>query len=261
MTAATPLPPIDTSKPHSARVYDFMLGGKDNYPVDQAMAELLPVEAKIGAHQQRAFMNRATAWLAGEGVTQFLDIGTGIPTAPNLHQVAQEIRPSARVVYCDNDPIVLRHAEALLISRPEGVTDYVHADVREPAIILDAARETLDFDRPTALSLLGLLHFLPDSEDPIGIVRTFTDAMTPGSYVVLSQGASDVNAELGEQSEDEYKKGGIQLTLRTREEFSRFFEGLDIVAPGLVKAPEWFNGTAAPAQEHSGIYVAVARVP
>lgn len=145
--------------------------------------------------------------------------------------------------------------------RPEGVTDYVHADVREPAIILDAARETLDFDRPTALSLLGLLHFLPDSEDPIGIVRTFTDAMAPGSYVVLSQGASDVNAELGEQSEDEYKKGGIQLTLRSREEFSRFFEGLEIVAPGLVTAPEWFNGTAAPAQEHSGIYVAVARVP
>ncbi|OWA23321.1 SAM-dependent methyltransferase [Streptomyces sp. CS057] len=261
MTAATPHPPIDTSKPHSARVYDFMLGGKDNYPVDQAMAELLPVEAKIGAHQQRAFMNRSTAWLAGEGVTQFLDIGTGIPTAPNLHQVAQEIRPSARVVYCDNDPIVLRHAEALLISRPEGVTDYVHADVREPAIILDAARETLDFDRPIALSLLGLLHFLPDAEDPIGIVRTFTDAMAPGSYVVLSQGASDVNAELGEQSEDEYKKGGIQLTLRTREEFSQFFEGLDMVAPGLVKAPEWFHGTPAPAQEHSGIYVAVARVP
>ncbi|MFH9685982.1 SAM-dependent methyltransferase [Streptomyces sp. NPDC017413] len=261
MTAATPHPPIDTSKPHSARVYDALLGGKDNYPVDQQVAELLPVEAKVGARQQRSFMNRATAWLASEGVTQFLDIGTGIPTEPNLHQTAQEIRPSARVVYCDNDPIVLRHAEALLVSRPEGVTDYVHADVREPAIILDAARETLDFDRPTALSLLGLLHLLPDAEDPFGIVRTFTSALAPGSYVVLSQGASDANEQLGKQSEDEYRKGGIQLALRSREEFSRFFEGLEIVAPGLVKAPEWFNGTPAPTQKFSGIYVAVARVP
>ncbi|MEV7458963.1 SAM-dependent methyltransferase [Streptomyces rubiginosohelvolus] len=261
MTAQAPHPPIDTSKPHSARVYDALLGGKDNYPVDQQVAELLPVEAKIGAHQQRAFMHRATAWLAGQGVTQFLDIGTGIPTEPNLHQIAQEIRPSARIVYCDNDPIVLRHAEALLVSRPDGVTDYVHADVREPAIILDAARETLDFDRPIALSVLGLLHFLPDTEKPIDILRTFTDAMAPGSYVVLSHGASDVNEEKGEQSADEYKKGGIQLALRTREEFSRFFEGLEIVTPGLVKAPEWFNGRPAPEQEHSGMYVAVARVP
>lgn len=261
MTAATPHPPIDTSRPHSARVYDALLGGKDNYPVDQQVAELLPVEAKVGARQQRSFMNRATAWLAGEGVTQFLDIGTGIPTEPNLHQTAQEIRPSARVVYCDNDPIVLRHAEALLVSRPEGVTDYVHADVREPAIILDAARGTLDFDRPIALSLLGLLHLLPDAEDPFGIVRTFTSALASGSYVVLSHGASDANEQLGKQSQDEYKKGGIQLALRSHEEFSRFFEGLEIVTPGLVKAPEWFNGTPAPTQEFSGIYVAVARVP
>ncbi|MEI7033511.1 SAM-dependent methyltransferase [Streptomyces pratensis] len=261
MPTETSHPPIDTSRPHSARVYDFLLGGKDNYPVDQAVAERLPVEARIGAHQNRAFMNRATTWLAGEGVDQFLDIGTGIPTAPNLHQSAQEVRPSARVVYCDNDPIVLRHAEALLISRPEGATDYVHADVREPASILDAARRTLDFDRPVALSLLGLLHFLPDAEDPIGIVRTFTDAMAPGSYVVLSQGAADVNPERGQQGADEYGKGGIQLALRTRGDFARFFEGLDIVAPGLVTAPEWFNGTPAPAPEESGLYVAVARVP
>ncbi|WP_411079782.1 SAM-dependent methyltransferase [Streptomyces sp. cmx-18-6] len=261
MTAEKSHPPIDTSRPHSARVYDSLLGGKDNYPVDQAVAERLPIEAKIGARQQRSFMNRATAWLAGEGVTQFLDIGTGIPTEPNLHQTAQEINPSARVVYCDNDPIVLRHAEALLVSRPEGVTDYVHADVREPDVILDAARKVLDFDRPIALSLLGLLHFLPDAEDPIGIVRTFTDAMAPGSYVVLSHGASDVDEEIGQQSEDEYQKGGIRLALRSRKEFSRFFEDLDIVEPGLVEAPEWFQGTDAPTPEKSGLYVAVARVP
>ncbi|MGV9580485.1 SAM-dependent methyltransferase [Streptomyces sp. NPDC003509] len=261
MTSGTPHPPIDTSRPHSARVYDSLLGGKDNYPVDQAVAEQLPAEAKAGAFQNRAFMNRATAWLAGEGVGQFLDIGTGIPTAPNLHQIAQSIDPRARVVYCDNDPIVLRHAEALLVSHPEGATDYVHADVLEPATILEAARKVLDFDRPIALSLLGLLHFLPDDVDPRAIVRTLAAALAPGSYVVLSQGASDVNPERGKQGAAEYGKGGIRLALRTRAEFARFFDGLDIVEPGLVTAPEWFRGTPAPEQELSGVYVAVARIP
>ncbi|WP_432102621.1 SAM-dependent methyltransferase [Streptomyces sp. bgisy091] len=261
MTTGTSQPPIDTSRPHSARVYDALLGGKDNYPVDQAVAEHLPAEAKAGAFQNRAFMNRATAWLAAEGVDQFLDIGTGIPTAPNLHQIAQAIDPAARVVYCDNDPIVLRHAEALLISTPQGATDYVHADVLEPAAIVEAARKVLDFDRPVALSLLGLLHFLPDDVDPVGIVRTLRAGLCPGSYVVLSQGASDVNPERGEQGAAEYGKGGIRLALRTKAEFSLFFEGLDIVEPGLVTAPEWFRDTPAPAPELSGVYVAVARIP
>ncbi|GHB04263.1 MULTISPECIES: SAM-dependent methyltransferase [Streptomyces] len=261
MTSAIPQPPIDTSRPHSARVYDSLLGGKDNYPVDQAVAEHLPAEAKTGALQNRAFMNRATAWLAGQGVDQFLDIGTGIPTAPNLHQIAQEINPAARVVYCDNDPIVLRHAEALLISSPEGATDYVHADVREPGTIVEAARKVLDFDRPVALSLLGLLHFLPDDEDPYAIVRTLAATLHRGSYVVLSQGASDVNPERGEEGAAEYGRGGIRLALRTRGEFARFFEGLDIVEPGLVTAPEWFHGADAPRPEESGLYVAVARIP
>lgn len=261
MTAEMSHPPIDTSRPHSARVYDWLLGGKDNYPVDQRVAEHLPIEAKIGAVQNRAFMNRATAWLAGEGVAQFLDIGTGIPTEPNLHQIAQKINPASRVVYCDNDPIVLRHAEALLISRPEGATDYVPADVREPRTILDAAREVLSFDRPVALSLLGLLHFLPDDVDPRGIVGALVGALAPGSYVVLSQGASDVNPERGEQGVDEYGKGGIRLALRTRAQFARFFDGLEIVEPGLVTAPEWSRGTSAPAPEESGLYVGVARVP
>ncbi|MER5551767.1 SAM-dependent methyltransferase [Streptomyces sp. NPDC002793] len=261
MTTGTPQPPIDTSRPHSARVYDSLLGGKDNYPVDEAVARQLPAEAKAGAFQNRAFMNRATAWLAGEGISQFLDIGTGIPTAPNLHQIAQGINPRSRVVYCDNDPIVLRHAEALLISTPEGATDYVHADVLRPGTILDAARKVLDFDRPVALSLLGLLHFLPDDLDPRAIVRTLTDALRPGSYLVLSQGASDVNPERGEQGTAEYGKGGIRLALRTRAEFAGFFEGLEIVEPGLVTAPEWFRSTPAPDPEMSGVYVAVARIP
>lgn len=261
MTAETSQPPVHTGRPQSARVYDALLGGKDNYPVDQAVAQQLPIEAKIGARQNRAFMNRTIAWLAAEGIDQFLDIGTGIPTAPNLHQIAQEINPASRVVYCDNDPIVLRHAEALLISHSEGATSYVPADVREPGSIIEAAGKVLDFERPVALSMLGLLHFLPDDVDPHGILRTLTGALSPGSPVVLSQGASDVNPEGGRQGTDEYDKGGIRLALRTRAEFARFLDGLDIAEPGLVTAPEWFRGTPAPQPEHSGLYVAVARVP
>jgi hypothetical protein len=260
MTADAPRPTIDTSRPHPARVYDWLLGGKDNYPVDEAVGEKLPPEAKDAARQNRAFMNRATAWLATQGVDQFLDIGTGIPTAPNLHQIVQEIVPSARVVYTDNDPIVLRHAEALLVSRPEGVTDYIQADVREPRAILEHARELLDFNRPIALSLIALMHFLPEDQDPYGIVRTLIDALPSGSYLVLSHAASDLYPELAERVTAEYAKGGIRLGFRTRPQVERFFDGLDLVEPGLVTAPEWFKDTVRPDAEDSGIYAAVARI-
>ncbi|MEV8320303.1 SAM-dependent methyltransferase [Streptomyces sp. NPDC059900] len=261
MTAGAPRPTIDTTNPHPARVYDWLLGGKDNYPVDEAVGEKLPPEAKDAARQNRAFMNRATAWLATQGMDQFLDIGTGIPTAPNLHQIVQDIVPSARVVYTDNDPIVLRHAEALLVSRPEGMTDYIQADVREPLEILDHARGLLNFDRPIALSLIALMHFLPDDQDPYGIVRTLVDALPAGSHLVLSHASSDIFPELSAQVTAEYAKGGIKLGFRNRAEVSRFFDGLDIVEPGLVTAPEWFRDTARPEAEGSGIYAAVARKP
>lgn len=261
MTAGVPKPTIDTSHPHPARVYDWLLGGKDNYPVDEAVGEKLPPEAKDAARQNRAFMNRATAWLATQGVDQFLDIGTGIPTAPNLHQIVQEIVPSARVVYTDNDPIVLRHAEALLVSRPEGMTDYIQADVRAPQEILDHARGLLDFERPIALSLIALMHFLPDDQDPYGIVETLVGALPSGSHLVLSHASSDIFPELSAQVTAEYAKGGIQLGFRTGSEVSRFFDGLDLVEPGLVTAPEWFKDTARPDAEGSGIYAAVARIP
>ena len=178
MTAGAPRPTIDTSKPHPARVYDWLLGGKDNYPVDEAVGEKLPPESRDAARQNRAFMHRATAWLAAQGVDQFLDIGTGIPTEPNLHQIVQATVPSARVVYTDNDPIVLRHAEALLVSRPDGMTDYIQADVRHPLEIIEHARGLLDFERPIALSLIALMHFLPDDQDPYGIVRQTADSVT-----------------------------------------------------------------------------------
>ncbi|MET9407492.1 SAM-dependent methyltransferase [Streptomyces sp. NPDC002935] len=253
-------PLLDTSKAHPARVYDWLLGGKDNYPVDEAVGEKLPPEARDAARQNRAFMHRASAWLAEQGIDQFLDIGTGIPTKPNLHQIVQSITPTAKVVYTDNDPIVLRHAEALLVSRPEGVTDYIEADVRRPQDIVQHARHILDFTRPIALSLIALMHFVPDEQDAHGIVRNLVETLPSGSYLVLSHAASDLYPELAAQVTAEYAKGGIQLGFRTRAEVARFFDGLDLVTPGLVTATEWFTSAGTVTPEGSGIYAGVARV-
>ncbi|MFI8949914.1 SAM-dependent methyltransferase [Streptomyces sp. NPDC053750] len=253
---------IDTGRAHPARVYDWLLGGKDNYPVDEAVGETLPPQAREAARQNRAFMNRAVAHLAAQGVDQFLDIGTGIPTEPNLHQIVQQVVPTARVVYADNDPIVLRHAEALLVSSPEGATDYIQADVREPDLIVRHAREVLDFDRPIALSLIALMHFVPDEQDAHGIVRGLVETLPPGSHLVLSHAAIDLFPELAEQVIEQYAKGGIRLGFRTRAEVSRFFDGLELAPPGLVTATEWYGADQEPlAPEESGIYAGVARVP
>ncbi|MFF0227254.1 SAM-dependent methyltransferase [Streptomyces sp. NPDC004629] len=261
MTTGTPGPrKIDTSKAHPARVYDWLLGGKDNYPVDEAVGEKLPPEARDAARQNREFMRRAAAWLAEQGIDQFLDIGTGIPTEPNLHQIVQRVLPTAKVVYTDNDPIVLAHAEALLVSRPEGVTDYIEADVRRPEEIIEHARGVLDFERPIAMSLIALMHFVPDDQDPYGIVRNLLDALPSGSYLVLSHASSDIFEEQSRRVTAEYAKGGIRLGFRTRAEVVRFFDGLDLVEPGVVTASEWFRSTP-PAPEESGIYAAVARIP
>lgn len=260
MTAGTHRPRIDTSKPHPARVYDWLLGGKDNYPVDRRVGETLPPQARENAARNRAFMQRAAAWLARSGVDQFLDIGTGIPTAPNLHQIVQAINPAARIVYTDNDPLVLRHAEALLISSPEGATDYVDADVREPELILERARALLDFRRPVALSLIALMHFLPDDQDPYGITRTLVEALPPGSWLILSHGTADQHPELAEATRNAYRDGAIPLRMRTRAEVEPFFDGLDLVEPGLVPAVEWYREGPAPEPGRSGFYVGVARV-
>ncbi|WP_346779943.1 SAM-dependent methyltransferase [Streptomyces sp. S3(2020)] len=253
---------IDTSKPHSARMYDYFLGGKDNYPVDVAAAEQVtshfPAVSQM-ARTNRAFMHRASRLLAERGVRQFLDIGTGIPTEPNLHQIVQGIAPDARVVYADNDPIVLRHAEALLHSTAEGKTSYVQADVREPGKILAAAHETLDFTQPIALSLVALLHLVADEDEPVRIVRELVESLAPGSYLTLSHATGDFDPETWERVVEVYRKGGTAAQVRSRDEFSGFFTGLELVDPGVVLAAQWHPELGArQGGEEIPLYVGVA---
>ncbi|MFD4031942.1 SAM-dependent methyltransferase [Streptomyces sp. NPDC058637] len=233
---------IDTSKPHPARMYDWFLGGKDNYPVDEEMArQLLTLDARGGdmARVNRAFMHRATRWLAEHGVRQFLDIGTGIPTEPNLHQIAQQAAPDARVVYCDNDPIVLAHAAALLRSAPEGATEYIQADARRPDAILEAAGKVLDFSRPVALSLLALLHFIDDEDGAADLVGRLLDRLPSGSYLVLSHTTGDFDPEGAAQARALYKARGMTLRPRSRAELTAFFDGLELVEPGVSLSADW----------------------
>jgi S-adenosyl methyltransferase len=235
-------PRIDTTKPHPARMYDWFLGGKDNYPVDVEMGkQLVAMDPRTltMARANRAFMERGTGWLARNGVRQFLDIGTGIPTEPNLHQVAQRIAPEARVVYCDNDPIVLRHAEALLRSTPEGVTEYVQADAREPQTIVERARKVLDFTEPVALSLIALLHFISDEQGAHELVRRLMDELPSGSYLMLSHGTGEFTRETARTATEMYRARGLTLALRDRTEVARFFDGLELVEPGVEIVTHW----------------------
>jgi len=240
---------IDTTVAHPARVYDYWLGGKDNYAADREAAErVLAVSPglRFRVRANRAFLARTVSYLAGEaGIRQFLDIGTGIPAADNTHQVAQAVAPDARIVYADNDPIVLVHAQALLTSGPQGSTQYVQGDLRDPAPILRAAAETLDFAQPMALMLLGILHLIQDSEDPYRIVTSLVDALAPGSYLVLSHPASDINPAAQAEAQKRYnERVSTPQTLRTRDEVARFFAGLDLVPPGLVYVHTWRPGPA-----------------
>ncbi|MET7370660.1 SAM-dependent methyltransferase [Streptomyces sp. NPDC005566] len=257
---------IDTSKPHPARMYDWFLGGKDNYPVDEAMGrQMLAVEpgVPVMAKVNRAFMHRATRWLSDQGILQFLDIGTGIPTEPNLHQVAQEAAPATRVVYCDNDPIVLAHAEALLSGTPEGSIDYVQADARDVDAILEHAGKTLDFSKPVALSLISLLHFVSDEGGAYELVSRLTDVLAPGSYLVISHLTADFHPEEARKVDEMYKANTLTLAPRNRAQFAAFFEGLEIVEPGIVAAEAWHPelGDPIPGQEDivSAGYVALGR--
>ncbi|WP_432041257.1 SAM-dependent methyltransferase [Streptomyces cadmiisoli] len=270
MTGQDPTGPIgiDTSKPHPARMYDWYLGGKDNYPVDEEMGkQMLALDPRVPvmARVNRAFMHRATRWLAKNGVRQFLDIGTGIPTEPNLHQIAQGVAPDSRVVYCDNDPIVLAHAAALLRSTPEGVTEYLQADVRDPATIIDGAGKILDLSRPVALSLVALLHFVSDEEGAHELVRSLLSELPSGSYLMMTHATSDFTPEDSAAATEKLKAAGITLALRSRDEFAGFFDGLELVDPGVSVVDEWRPelGEPVPGQENGIIpgYGAVGRKP
>ena len=238
---------IDTSKAHPARMYDYLLGGRDNFEADrQAIAALLKAvpNARTGARENRAFLGRAVRYLVAEaGVRQFLDIGSGLPTANNVHEVAQAIAPESRVAYVDNDPIVTAHAAALLTSHPGGGTAYVQSDLHDPGAILNhpSVRQTLDFGQPIALVLMAVLHFFPAEENPAGIVSTLLAALPPGSYLVASHVTADysdpASAADGVQT---VQRAGLPFQARTKEEFSDLaFAALDLVSPGLVPVSEW----------------------
>jgi S-adenosyl methyltransferase len=238
-------PPFDTSVAHQARMYDYLLGGKDNYAADRAAADemikILP-ETAFTARANRAFLGRAVRYLVAEaGIRQFLDIGTGIPTAGNTHEVAQAIAPEARVAYVDYDPLVLVYAQALLASSEQGATDYIHADLRDTGTVLAKAAELLDLTQPVAVTMLAILHVIPDSDDPHAIVTRLLDAMPPGSYLAISHGGSDLLSQgaLKDLTNLADRKIRQKTVPRTREQVARFFEGTDLVEPGLVRAEEW----------------------
>jgi hypothetical protein len=262
---------FDTSVAHPARRYNYWLGGKDNFAADResgdAVAAAFPT-VRIAAIENRRFLQRAVTFLAKEaGIRQFLDIGTGIPTADNTHEVAQSIDPASRIVYVDNDPIVLAHARALLTSSPEGATAYLDADLREPQRILSDPdlRGTLDLSQPVGLILVAILHFIPDEHDPYGVVARLVSALPAGSYLAMSHATYDfMSSETVAELAATNAARDVVFRARSRSEFSRFFDGLDVVAPGIVDVTEWRAEDEPPPRprvEETAVYCAVARIP
>jgi hypothetical protein len=258
-------PPFDTTVANQARIYDYLLGGKDNYEADRiatdAVLAIYPGMV-FNAKANRAFLGRAVRFLAAEaGIRQFLDIGTGIPTAGNTHQIAQDVAPESRVVYVDYDPIVLAHARALLTSNHAGATEYIDADLRDTATILREARQLLDFTRPVAITLLAILHAVPDSDDPHGRVAELLDAVPPGSYLALSHIASDLLDVETRQGMTGVSDRMIQqdFTFRFQDEVMRFFDGTDLVPPGVVRVEEWRPETGQDDQAKSSLWAGIGR--
>jgi hypothetical protein len=261
-------PTFDTSVPHPARVYDYWLGGKDNFAADRETAEAaikaFPNTA-LSARANRAFLGRVVSFLAGEaGISQFLDIGTGLPTAGNTHEVAQSLVPESRVVYVDNDPIVLSHSAALLTDTSEGTSAYIHGDLRAVDTIVEQAAATLDYTRPVAVVLVAVLHFVLDPDEAYGIVAQLMSVVPPGSYLAISHLAKDIRPE--EMAEfvrqmNARASADAQCVLRTREEVTRFFDGLDLVEPGVVSPPHWRPRSELEAASPCTLWGGVARKP
>ena len=262
-------PEIDTSKPHAARMYDYFLGGKDNFAADRetaAKAMAAWPSIRMAARENRAFLGRAVRYLAEDaGITQFLDLGSGLPGVGNVHEIAQDVNPAARVVYVDNDPIVLAHGRALLESTPEGRSIYIEADMREPETILahSVMRDTLDFTRPVALMLVSVLHFFMADDEVRRIVEPLVDALPAGSYVVSSHGTAEFDPAAVEAGKA-YTRGGVGVIGRDADVFADLvFKGLTLVPPGVVVVSEWRPepGTILPPRAEVSMNGAVARKP
>ena len=258
---------LDLSVAHSARVWNYWLGGKDHYKIDRELAEELagtfPGIVEI-AREVRDFLARAVRYLVVEaGVSQFLDIGTGLPTANNTHEIAQGLAPRAKIVYVDNDPLVLVHAKALLTSCPEGATAYIEADLRDPDTILHEAAKTLDFTQPIGLMMLGVLGHIPDSDNPHAIVRRLLGSLPSGSYLVIDDGADLDEAYVGAVEDfSQNPDSASPYYPRSREQITRFFDGLELVEPGVVSTSRWRpdSGPGAEPVEISD-YAGVGRKP
>lgn len=258
------LPEFDVTVASPARVWNFICGGKDHFASDRETAEKVlaayPSMPQI-ARATRRFLSEAVSLLAGPcGIRQFLDIGTGLPIEDNTHEVAQRLAPDARVVYADYDPSVLRHAQALLTSTPEGATGYIQADLRDTGTILREAARTLDFSQPVAILLIAVLHFIPDADGPYEIVRRLLDAAAPGSYLVVQHAPSDLrDGEMSELSREYNAAASAAISARSRDQVAGFFEGLDMTEPGLVNLPQWWPGE----EPGPGVasYVGIGRKP
>ncbi len=267
--SSSPVPPgdrIDTTVPHNARVWNFFLGGKDNFEVDRAAAEQYRAafpEIVDVARADRAFLARAVRYMVEEaGIRQFLDIGTGLPTLDNTHEVAQRLAPESRIVYVDNDPLVLVHARALLAGDPQGATDYIEADLREPDTMLRHAARTLDFGQPVGIMLLGILHFLLDQEDPWAIVNRLVDAVPSGSHLALTHATQELGGTANAEAQRSWnEKATVPLTARTRAQITGFFEQLELLEPGVVPLGRWRPEPAGGDAVEVAGYCAVGRKP
>jgi len=263
---ASPEARFDPSVAHSARVYAYWLGGKDHFPADRKAAEevmRLRPQVVASARANRSFLARVVRYLAAQaGIRQFLDVGTGLHATGNTHELAQEVDAECRVVYVDNDPVVLTHARALLTSTPQGACDYVDADLREPETIVAAAAQTLDFTQPVAILLLAILHFIPDADDPADIVATLTGALAPGSYLAISHLTGDFGPEQVAAATAAYNaQVPVPVTTRSHSQVSALFGGLPLLAPGVVPVSEWRPEVGDPFGQPADLHGGVARIP
>ena len=264
--AAAGQPVFDTSVANPARIWDYWLGGKDHFEADREAAdkviEVLPTMPLLARLARRQQIDTVRLLAGRYGIRQFLDIGTGLPTADNTHEIAQRAAPGARIVYVDNDPVVISHARALLTSSPEGATDYLQADLRDTAAVLTGAARTLDFGQPVAVLFMGVLHFIPDADDPYRIVARMMGATVAGSYLVIGHGASDIQADAVPEMMQRYNaRSSASLTLRTRDQVARFFDGLELIGPGVVPLSQWWPADEVDAGAASGVigYCGMAR--